>query len=923
MLAQEANKPLAIVPKVAGGVLLLLGLVGVGVAQLGQKPQDPSPKEPAPPAKVHAKQAESDPLPANAIARFGTSRFRPGGSVTALAFEPSGKRLASWSESGRGAEQFTLWDAETGKELRANQTASNSLVAFSWPSNGIGVTIVSEPHNAQLKNLKVWEFSAEKPTALRVPTGDGVRIAVAGQPDHNLNCQSAAISADGKRIAIATAVGETPGTILIFEAKPNSPVTDLKKLAEFAAAPCEIGAMAFAPDGKRLVALCPTGKVKGEATAGKLIVWNSDGKIEKEIETPKASQQGSRVTFCVSNEFAALGLEEGDALLIEIGSGKSRTIKTAHKSKSNGPYGTYAVAISHNGKFLGSAGRDGMVRVSDIATGKVTKEFGVHGSWPEAVTWSADDSRIASAGQDAVIRLWDAVTGKELGPTNGNIAHVWRASISDDGKTAITDGGLGIRVWDSATGAERRRINPGGNVTFCGLSPDTKHVVAIVGAWEKPDRAFRVWDIETGDESVPGAFPKTLVASGFRFAPDGQSLITYHDEKLTAWTWPAGNKLWMSEMPKPIKQPGVNQVQSVAFSPDGRQFITVGERYWFREERGLRFGYGADGIVDLWDSASGKMIRRLVESNGCFRPGRFAANGFFIHSGGGTFPNDLRGGNPHTTTAPLCALDPLTGRMVREFGKAGRVDGFDSGFTTALSADGKVLFHATGVGEIHLYEVSTGSYRTALVGHKASVLALDAPTDVRRVLSGSWDTSSLLWDVGLCSKKGAKLSDEERRKFWDTLKDTDGTVAYEGMIKFGGDPDGFLAIAKSSMKPAPEGPKSAELNPIFAELDSKTFARREAASAKLDKYGESAIALVRARLEAEPSAEVRDRLKRFLEKNDGPETSPSRLQNSRAVEILEHLATTEAKVLLAKLAGGGASYLTVDAQGAVRRIERR
>ena len=241
----------------------------------------------------------------------------------------------------------------------------------------------------------------------------------------------------------------------------------------------------------------------------------------------------------------------------------------------------------------------------------------------------------------------------------------------------------------------------------------------------------------------------------------------------------------------------------------------------------------------------------------------------------------------------------------------------------ALSADGKVLFRATGVGEVHAFEVASGNYRTAFAGHKANVLALDTPTDVRRLVSGSLDTTALLWNVGFGGKKGEALSADERAKQWEVLTDPDGAKAYAAMVNLAADPDGFIAMAKAELKPAGVGPTAKDLAPIFRDLDGKTFAIREAASAKLDKYGEGAVALARARLEVDLSAEVRYRLKRFLEKCDGPGSLPTRLRQARAVELLEHLGTADAKVLLEKLAKGGASYMTTDSASALKRIEQR
>src|SRR5579864_2250015 len=55
-----------------------------------------------------------DALPADAVARAGTVRWRHGGPVLALAFSPDGKALASASGDGT----LRLWETASGKETR-------------------------------------------------------------------------------------------------------------------------------------------------------------------------------------------------------------------------------------------------------------------------------------------------------------------------------------------------------------------------------------------------------------------------------------------------------------------------------------------------------------------------------------------------------------------------------------------------------------------------------------------------------------------------------------------------------------------------------------------------------------------------------------------------------------------------------------
>ena len=53
-----------------------------------------------------------------------------------------------------------------------------------------------------------------------------------------------------------------------------------------------------------------------------------------------------------------------------------------------------------------------------------------------------------------------------------------------------------------------------------------------------------------------------------------------------------------------------------------------------RSATGCATGTAADGVVDVFDFATGKRVRRLAEAKGTFRTGTFTADGRFVLIGG-------------------------------------------------------------------------------------------------------------------------------------------------------------------------------------------------------------------------------------------------------------------------------------------------
>jgi hypothetical protein len=72
------------------------------------------------------------------------------------------------------------------------------------------------------------------------------------------------------------------------------------------------------------------------------------------------------------------------------------------------------VAFSPDGVTLASCGREGMVWLWDVASGKVLRTLQAHENGVEGLAFSPDGTTLASSAYDRTIRLWDVASGKIL-----------------------------------------------------------------------------------------------------------------------------------------------------------------------------------------------------------------------------------------------------------------------------------------------------------------------------------------------------------------------------------------------------------------------------------------------------------------------------------------------------------------------------
>jgi hypothetical protein len=116
----------------------------------------------------------------------------------------------------------------------------------------------------------------------------------------------------------------------------------------------------------------------------------------------------------------------------------------------------------------------------------------------------------------------------------------------------------------------------------------------------------------------------------------------------------------------------------------------------------------------------------------------------------------------------------------------------------------------------------------------------------------------------------------------------------------------------------------AEARRFIAQLDDDAFAVREKAFGRLKGLGPSAVPALRQALAKDPPPETRRRIADLLDKQRDVPASGDHLRMLRALGVLEHSGTPEARRLLEELAAGVPDApQTQEARAVLARLIRR
>src|SRR5262249_25675386 len=356
-------------------------------------------------------------------------------------------------------------------------------------------------------------------------------------------------------------------------------------------------------------------------------------------------------------------------------------------------------------------GGEGMVRVWNLRSAKVTRQRGRLGEIPQGGLLVGEDGAIrvmrsapglppvsvagspagdllAQTGPAGPVVLWDLATGKqkELGradPQAGLVA----LAFSPDGKFLASLGAGGrVRLYDVAAGKEApgvsaepgRQVGWGAAVVF---SPSAR-LLATTGSVREGGGVtgvLDVWERDTGKRTLR-LKGRARGSPAVGFSPDGRWLAwSAEDGKLRLTDAATGKEVRTLGAPEQTRY-----LAGLAFSPDGKRLATR----------------GYDGAVRLWDVATGREVRQL---------------------------------------APARTGQRLGGRT--HFGVAGAVPAS----SLAFAQDGKLLAAAGPGGAVTFWDGASG--REVLPGHKGPLTGAVFAADGKVLYSVGEDGTVRQWDL--------------------------------------------------------------------------------------------------------------------------------------------------------------------------------
>ena len=572
-------------------------------------------------------------------------------SVLSVAVSADGHYLLSGSED----HTVKLWETKTGKCLQTFSGHKAAVRSVCFSSKGLFVLSGAGDYEKSADNtIKLWELATGK--ELRTFSGhDDYVASVCFSPDglHLLSGGN-----DGKLLLWEMASGTytpifktreggiwsvaySPDSKYVFAAGANKTIRQLdvsngRCIRTFTGHKREISSIHLSREGKYMLSGSWDFTLKfwclGERTNAHSWYTHAvvvDKALEKQhayeaaYKKAKEALDSEDISMAIQHVAAARKVRgfERNPEVLELCRriGKKARIKEymgawLHKVIAEHRDAVLTVAVSPNGRFAVSGGKDKTILVWKLDTGECIKTLDGHTQDVNSIVFSQDGRYLVSGGSDGAIRLWDFIKGESTVIFDGQEAPVYSVALSPDNDLVLSGDEEGIvKLWTVETGKLRRNLEGHlSQVTSVCFSPDMLSVVSA-----STDHTIKLWDIKRG-RCYQSLNEHTSRVESVCLSSDGRlALSGGWGRKILLWDLSTGQCL--REF-----RGHIGDVYCVAFSPDQKYIASCS---------GTTLGLEKDNAIRLWEIDTGRCLRTFEGHRGTVTTLAFSPDGRFIISG--------------------------------------------------------------------------------------------------------------------------------------------------------------------------------------------------------------------------------------------------------------------------------------------------